>query len=311
MDNKRISTYSLLAQINDNNSNLNDINEVFIPLIKSVIGELEQQGTINTDLTLFKSKFNEKYGLNTPIPLLKKLLLIVSKSVEKDGECTFKVNRDGSYMLGACSFIDYMYILDEQKEDVNTLEQAFNDFKGSDNTIENSESIYSFIDNNSKSIIKIITNSDIAITDDREFKGVLKFINKIKNDERMFNILKKIYLGSIICCYLEYDLTYTGQQRMEFLLDTNFIIKLLDLNTCEDTEVCKQILTICGKIGHKLGIMDFTIQETANLLDAKAEFVDNISIHDIGMDSIYFACWNRYSKRVPKSEPVLFIMGAI
>jgi hypothetical protein len=101
----------------------------------------------------------------------------------------------------------------------------------------------------------------------------------------------------MITSYLEVD--YGDLKKdVEFLVDTNFIVGLLDLNSIESTHTCRKIVEICQRLGYKLSILDFTIEETEALLSRTAENYDvTFLAKKIDPESIYNACDRRKLKK--------------
>jgi hypothetical protein len=82
--------------------------------------------------------------------------------------------------------------------------------------------------------------------------------------------------------------------NVTLLFDTNFIVSLLDLNTPESTHTCKKLLEVCKKIGYEFKVLNDTIEETRNLLNSKANNIDNaVIIRHINKEDIYNACERR------------------
>ena len=79
--------------------------------------------------------------------------------------------------------------------------------------------------------------------------------------------------------------------NIELLLDTNFIISLIDLNTPESTHTCNTLIDIAKDQGYKLSILDETIDEIKYLLKTKSEnFNKSFMVKKIYTEDIYNAC---------------------
>lgn len=114
-----------------------------------------------------------------------------------------------------------------------------------------------------------------------------------------YEVIRKIYLGSILSCYLsEYEPQDKMMSDVELLLDTNFIVSLLDLNTPESTTTCRQLLKIASSFGYSLRVLKETIKETTDLLLKKAEYFDKSFLPKlINPEDIYKACERRNLNR--------------
>ncbi len=82
------------------------------------------------------------------------------------------------------------------------------------------------------------------------------------------------------------------------MLDTNFILGFLDLNTPEATHTCRKLVEITLEQGYKLRILKDTINETQSLLKAKAENFDSSFLQKrVYPEDIYNACERRNLNR--------------
>src|SRR5690606_11233283 len=101
------------------------------------------------------------------------------------------------------------------------------------------------------------------------------------------------YLGSIISCYIEYQ-PEVNNSEVELLLDTNFIVGLLDLNTPESTHTCRTLIKIAKANNYKISVLQATIDETENLLKSKAHNFDKSFLQKkINLEDVFNACDSR------------------
>lgn len=107
-------------------------------------------------------------------------------------------------------------------------------------------------------IDSISDNADIEM-------NFIKYLKK--NDIELYEVLKDIYIGSIISAYIELDALKAKSEAMNFIVDTNFIISLMGLHGEENMDTCNKIVDICNRIGYKIKIADITIEETEHILN--------------------------------------------
>ena len=92
-------------------------------------------------------------------------------------------------------------------------------------------------------------------------------------------------------------LTYQPQNVMmgvELLLDTNFIVSLLDLNTPESTKTCSTFIETSKSLGYTFTVLKDTIEEFQSLLSYKAQYLNQAIIaKSINKEDIYNACDRR------------------
>ncbi|MGE4282830.1 MAG: hypothetical protein AB7G87_03840 [Clostridia bacterium] len=300
MKENRIITYSLLAHINDHSSSIKDLGDIFVPLVKRVISKISARG-INKGLTDdFKHVFDDMYSLDIPYPILKKIVHKISNEVNQDNPGDFILHDDGSFLLRKHSFSDYEEIIKIQEEEVALLEQAYNEYlKDNEYNVSGNCTIFDFLDKNKMSLSQFFANNDssLDLQNDEDFIIQAKFVKNIMSDTKIYNVLRKIYLGSIISTYLEANYGKSQDTNVEFLLDTNFIMSILDLHSPESTHTCRKIVHICKQLGYKVSALNFTIEETKALLERTAES-NNYSLADmLDPESTFNACErNHYGK---------------
>jgi hypothetical protein len=146
-----------------------------------------------------------------------------------------------------------------------------------------------FIDQQKGRLSKYFANRD-NINFDTDFIHQARFFKTFRNDNKIYSILKKLYLGSLITSYLELEITDLDVE-FEFLLDTNFILGLLDLNSAESTHTCRKIIELSIKFKFKVSVLPFTIDETKALIIRSAEFINStFAQKQLDPESIYNAC---------------------
>ena len=291
MSEKRIVTYSLLAHINNNNVGIRDFNDIFNPLIKRVISKMECQGRNKGEsLKEIKDCVNELYSLDIPYPILSKIVKNISIEQNKTGEVNFQLYDDGSFIINNFTFSEYEEIIQEQEAEVDYLIEIYHNFLLSKGVkIEDITTIFEFLEQNKISLSRYFAGNT-PLEPEIDFYIQAEFVNSVRTNKRIFSILKKVYLGSIISSYL--TINEQGiKTDLEFLIDTNFIIGLLDLGSIEENHTCKKIVEIGNKLGCKLSVLDFTIEETQALLNRTADDFENSFLpKKIDPQSIYNAC---------------------
>jgi hypothetical protein len=179
---------------------------------------------------------------------------------------------------------------------VSDVEELYHQFLQINHTKpEDQPSIFDYIDKNRGSLSKYLAKTSSS-QPGVDFTLQAKFINTFRENSSIYPILRKIYLGSIISGYLEFETE--GKQieaGVEFVLDTNFVVGLLDLSNVESTHTCKKILDICKTLGYRISVLDYTVEETRELLQRTAEQFDGIFLaRRINPESIYNACERRH-----------------
>lgn len=292
VENKAV-TYSLLAHIRNTGTLLKGPIDAFVPLIKRVLYKINSEGILkgNSIIEIQNEAF-KVYSIDFPIPVLRIILMQVANEVNVGGIINFQLHNDNSFILKDFYFEDFEEKIQESKRDVETLEKLFVDFVKINNLeVVEKSSIIRFIDKNKISISKYLCYSHVP--NGRDYTIEAKFVDFFRKIPHVYEIIRRIYLGSIISSYLEFK-TENIKQDVELLFDTNFIISLLDLNTPESTHSCNKLIEIGSNLGYKFSILKDTINEIKALLNKKAEyFSDSFLSKRINPEDIYNACERR------------------
>lgn len=293
MNKERAITYSLLAHIRNTGTLAQGPIDIFIPLIKRVLSKMNSNGVFQGKSVLeIKNVADELYYIDFPIPVLKKILVEICKEVNTADKTHFVLYKDGAFSINEFTFIEYEEIIENQTKDLNELEDFFKQFcETSELKIENSDSIFKFIEKNKFNLSKYISNSQTK--NGFDYTAEAQFVNFFKQIPPIYEKIKSIYLGSIIAGYIEYN-SDDAVREIELLFDTNFIVGLLDLNTPESTHTCRTLIEIAKQQKFKIRILKDTIEETKNLLETKADFFDKSFLQKkVNPEDVYNACDRR------------------
>jgi len=296
MDTNRIITYSLLAHINNNISNkgIKDLSDIFIPLVKRVISRLYQQGINKGLISDLKTAVDSTYSFDMPYPTLAKIVKRIASEANIDQKNVFIFYDDRSFMIKKFIFSEYEEFITKQSSEIKFLNDTYiNYLKAYNVDISFQPTIFEFLDKNRISLSQFFANKIVPHLD-QSYLIQARFIESIKENLELCIILKRVYLGSIISSYLEVDYGEIKDKELEFLLDTNFIVSMLDLHSEQSHHTCLKIVELCRKHGFKLKVLNFTIEETKALLNRTAGELQNIKVFEqLDSDSIENACHRR------------------
>lgn len=293
MNKEKAITYSLLAHIRNTGTLAKGPIDIFIPLIKRALSKMNSLGVFQGKSILeIKKTADELYFIDFPIPVLKKILNEICKEVNTNEKTHFVLYNDGAFSINEFTFIEFEEIIENQTKDIDELEDLFKQFcETSELKIENTDSIFKFIEKNKFNLSKYISNSQH--TNGFDYTSEAQFVSFFKKIPSIYDKIKNIYLGSIIAGYIEYN-SDEAEREIELLFDTNFIVGLLDLNTPESTHTCRTLLDIAKQQKFKIRILKDTIEETKNLLDTKAEYYDKSFLQKkVNPEDVYNACDRR------------------
>ena len=293
---KRAIAYSLLAHIKTSGTFAGGPLDIFIPLVKNLLHEMFSDGTPKRGENIKElcGGIFDKYNLDIPIPVMRNILLRVQEDVNKaNGKEDIKIFGDNSFWIERFVFEDYKEDIQRSANDVATVERTFKEFckiykieAGNDNN-----AIFRFIEQNKADISYYLchTNKELG----RHNTLAAQFVDAFRNTPQVFDKLKDMYLGSMLASYLTFQ-PQTANLNVELVLDTNFIVSLLDLNTVESTKNCKTLIDVGKRLGYSFTVLQDTIVETQGLLSFKSAHLDKAIIaKNINREDIYNACDRR------------------
>lgn len=295
MDNttKKAVAYSLLAHVKTSGILADGPVDIFIPLVKKGLHFMNtNKGQYKGEtISEIKNIIEENYGIDIPIPVLRSILKKIASEVNKE-EKIFELYQDDSFWIKNYVFEDFDEHIEKSKKEIHVLQDMFKKFCQINNVDYNENScIIKFIEKNKVSISSYLANTKRINGND--FTTAALFVDYFRNFPQIYSQIKNLYLGSMLTCYLDFEPTDT-KMDVTLLLDTNFIVSLLDLNTEESTHTCNKLLEICHKIGYKFRVLKDTIEETRALLAFKAKNYDkDIITKYINREDIYNACERR------------------
>jgi len=297
MNRERAITYSLLAHIRNTGSLAKGPIDIFIPLVKRALSKMNIEGVFKgKSISEIKHYTDSLYNIDFPIPTLKKILDEICKEINTNEKTNLVIYNDGAFNICEYAFTDFEEVINIQEKEVGELEELFKQFcESSELATENASSIFKFIEKNKFTLSKYISNSQA--TNGEDYTSEAQFIDFFRKIPTIYDRIKNIYLGSIIAGYIEYN-PDGGQRQVELLLDTNFVVGLLDLNTPESTHTCRTLIRIAKQQGFSITILKDTIEETKNLLETKASFFEKSFLQKkVNPEDVYNACDRlKYSK---------------
>ncbi len=294
MNKTRLVTYSLLAHINNTGTLTKGLIDIFVPLAKSALAEMNSEGIYSgKNISEIKRVILDFYSIDIPIPVLINILHQIANEVNTDNEVKFTIYKDGAFSINNYVFNEFESLIDEKKVLIENIERLFQEFCGLNN-IDKKEytSIFNFLEINKTTISKYLAEKHKS--DKKEDYTIeAQFVSFFKQIPQVYNTIKELYLGSILSSYIEYS-TNPIELEVELLFDTNFIISLIDLNTPESTDTCKKLVKIAKHNGYKISILNDTIDEIQRLILRRAEhFHESFLTKKVNPEDIYNACDRR------------------
>lgn len=290
MTDKKLMTYSLLAHLRENEKkNYSSLVELFFPIVKKAIveyaNEINKSKILGKSITEIREKIVSFFGINIPLSVLDFILSQISKEVSD--ESVFVYNNDKSFIINSYQFSDLDEFIEKEKLNIQKLQDDYKKYCQTYNIAYEKDSLIEVL----TSLTAENFNEDNSELPNKDFNTV-NYINKKLKDDSILSILSDVYLGNLISSYLEYEISEPVSDT-ELLIDTNFYISLINLNTEEAYITCKQLFELCQKLGFRFSILYSTVDQIKYLLNSR---IQDFANKDVGLTKeadIFGACIRR------------------
>lgn len=297
---KRAIAYSFFAHMrNSNGTFIDGPLDIFIPIVKNALSELYPDGTVKgAALTEITEKIEERFGLDIPTPVMQNIMRKIADTVNtSNGKQDITIYDDGAFSIEKFIFEEYKEQIQSSKDEVGKVLKLFREFcyiyKLGDAV--NESNLIEFIEQNRADISYYLSHEPKKENCTNSI--VAQFVMTFRKAPQVYKTLQNIYLGSMLTSYLTYQ-PQNVTMEVELLLDTNFIVSLLDLNTSESTKICRTFIEISRHLGYSFTVLKNTIEESQALLSKKAKSLNQAIIAKfINKEDIYNACDRRNLNR--------------
>lgn len=278
-DNK-LTSYNFLATLTENGQDL--YSTVYIPICKRALSKFSLKGKeFGTDIDI-QSEILELYGLNVPITIVRQLIKASVKSFtkrEKEESSIVCFENGKNFQMKVFVFNRYEKIYNQLANDSALLQKAFEHYicDCSDDELEKKELPYfvDFIDKHKNKLSHFFTGRELNGNDvDKSFLSHIQFIEHIEiNNRHLYNLAEKIYFGSVIAGYLEsgIDLKAKFLSGEAYYIDTELILRALDLQNEEDTLPAKELIDLIHNLNAETKILGITLSEVSHIIDLAIE----------------------------------------
>ncbi len=292
---RRAITYSVLAHISSSAILAKGQLDVFVPIVKKCLhhisdGKTEIKGA---NISEIADRIVADWQIEIPIPVLRTILTQISKEFENDGDSkSFVLNNDDSFWIRRFTFADFDEQIKDSEHNVKELQNAYLKFCKIQNIqSEDGKGVIRFIEQHKDILAHYLRNSECP--DKTDYSLPAKFIEYFKPIKPLYEEICDLYLGATISCAIGYQFD-SLKNDVTLLLDTNFIISLLDLNTPESTRTCSKLLEVCQKSGYSFLILPETKEEIQSLLEFKSRSLDKIALQkNVNKEDVFCACERR------------------
>lgn len=287
---KLLATYSLLGYLKETSSSKAAISELYIPIVKKALSEYaKEHGLIEfkgQSLTEISNKIFDIFEISIPLPILGKILESVEYQINDKN--IFELFNDGSFNIKSYVFNDINELFEQEGQNINLLKDDYCTYCQENGYQSDFEDLKKFI---LAQNMELFSDNRSDLLDLDYF--VPKYVSERLDNSSIFELMGKIYLGSIIESYLKQNIT-TKVTDAELLLDTNFFISLIDLNTEDAFHTCNQVFDLCRQLGYRFSMLYSTFEQIQILLSNRInDFANKDYIGSVKCADVFSACIRR------------------
>lgn len=262
-----LATYALLSFIRESyeGQKSKSLLHVFVPLIKEAISQKleENQGKEyqGHDYTEIKDLIERIFSMEIPIPVLSTLLPVVQSETEGG----FQLFGDHSFIINHKCRSDISKDYNQKKKEIKDLEEHYSAFCKARGVECVFQDLVDFIQDQRN---RIFDNAASQI-DTQKYYVSTYVHDVIQKKNHYFDIMSSIYIGGLIGSYFKFHVDSVIFDA-ELLIDTNFYVSLIDLNTEEAYDTCNQLFTMATSMGFRFYILETTIEQIKALLSNRS-----------------------------------------
>lgn len=284
-------TYALLGHYKEKcNKADKSIWEIYLPMVKKALHTyFEEQSTLEVKgcaLTELQQKINDIFEISFPIPVLHECMLLLQDEINDSSK--FVVYKDHAFDIKASAVESVDSLIKETQQELSILEDDFDTFcKVYDKSCD-FDLLLNFINTMQ---IEMFTEETINL---QEVNNIIPlYISKRKNDKEIFKIISNVYTGSLLSSYLIHKIN-SQVAKVELLIDTNYFISLIDLNTEDAHTTCQDLQRYCKDMGFNMTILPSTVEQIKILLSNRiADFALKDYLGTIKTADVFAACKRR------------------
>ena len=222
METNKVIAYSLLAQIRNSGNFINSSVEIFVPIVKyALYKHITQTGVYKgASIIEISTWINKYFGLEFPSVVLEKILLKIGQEINTSEEIKLQIYKDGSFWIKNYSFEEFNDLYETNRQQVELVQTMFERFCDINAVKKDSyNTIFDFINTNKLTISNYLANKGYTVNGNN-FSLEAQFVEYFRNIPGCYEVIRKIYLGSILSCYLYLTkLLQKSEMRKNMVMD--------------------------------------------------------------------------------------------
>lgn len=299
-------SYAFMASLNNGSADLLD--DVYMPMFKRAISRYSQQKPGGKDIDA-KQAFEEMYGIEVPVYTVRQMLRKLERALSRAQRRAigFEVFEKGkSFTISDYAFDELEHHYASGSRDTKALHAAFDEYLSNKEIQQDSlPALSEFIKRNTRKLSgffnKYMREDTLPIGDLGEFEVHAHFFEIIEeNNNQLYRVAENLFIGSVIAAYIEsgFDFAPKFNSNTTFYLDTQFVLRVLDLQQEEETRPAIEVIEMVNRSGGKLAILDATQKELEGIIQAAIDnFSRNPLIASVNNHSVNHACVRRQITR--------------
>lgn len=263
-----LTSYCFLAALTETQNDL--YQGVYIPIIKRTLSFYSLKGGEFGNDTNIQTQLNELYGIDVPLIVIRQLLKAVEKSMSRkeQGDSGFKTLENGRcFQIKKYTFLTLEEKYKEGTRNAQAIQLAFETYLKDQQVDEpTSTNFADFLTINRTKLTSFFKGEPINNGEgiDKTFIHHINFLETIEqNHHQLFKIAESLYLGSIVASLFECEFDYSAKFTTDevYYLDTQIVLKALDLQGEADTRPIQELISLIKESGAKIKVLDITAGE--------------------------------------------------
>ncbi|MCK9437133.1 MAG: hypothetical protein M0Q12_08005 [Synergistaceae bacterium] len=280
MTESKLTSYNFLATLTENSQDL--FSTVYIPICKRALSKFSRKGKeFGTDDDI-QEEIHELYGLNVPITVVRQLIKASAKSFSRKekNESNIEIYENGkSFKMKLFAFNRYEKIYEQLAKDSLLFQKAFEqyycDCSDEEITAQEIPLFVDFMDKHKNKLAHFFAGKELNEEDlDKSYLIHIQFVEHIEiHNRHLYELAEKIYFGSVIAGYLEsgIDINTKFLSGEEYFIDTQLILRALDLQNETDTKPAKELIELIHNLNAKAKILGITLSEVTHIIEVAIE----------------------------------------
>ena len=284
-------TYALLGHYKEKCNNASkSIWEIYLPMVKKALhAYFEEQNVLEVKgcaLTELQQKIKDLFEIVFPVPVLYECMHLLQEEINDSAK--FIVYKDHAFDIKASAVESVDDLIKETQQELSILEDDFDTFCQAYDKSCDFDLLLSFINTMQ---IEMFTDDTVNL---QEVNNIIPlYISKRKNNKEIFKIISNVYTGSLLSSYLTHKIK-NPVVKVELLIDTNYFISLIDLNTEDAHTTCQDLQKYCKDMGFNMTILPTTVEQIKILLSNRiSDFALKDYLGTIKTADVFAACRRR------------------